>query len=166
MKVRAYVLFVAAVLFTVSAGTKKAKPTVGINPGDLAPRIEFSGNDGIDHFRNHSGRYLLINFWAAYDGKSRARNVQLWNEVRKLRSDQITMYSFSLDKRESVFTETIKADKLEKTNQIHEKQGENSELYESFKLKKGFRNFLIDEKGIIIATNVTSSDLREIIKAI
>ncbi len=166
MKVRAYVLFVVAALLTVSAGTKKAKPTVGLNPGDLAPRIEFLGNDYNSHFQNQSGRYYLVNFWAAYDGESRARNVQLWNEVRKLHSDQITMYSCSLDERESVFYETIKADKLEGTNQILEKQGKNSDVYKSFKLKKGFRNFLIDEKGIIIAADVTSSDLKKIIKTI
>lgn len=45
MKVRAYVLFVAVALLAVSAGTKNAKPTVGINPGDLAPRIESLGNE-------------------------------------------------------------------------------------------------------------------------
>ena len=43
MKVRAYVLFVAVALLAVSAGTKNAKPTVGINPGDFAPRIESLG---------------------------------------------------------------------------------------------------------------------------
>lgn len=45
MKVRAYVLFVAVALLAVSAGTKNAKPTVGINPGDFAPRIESLGTE-------------------------------------------------------------------------------------------------------------------------
>ena len=63
MKVRAYVLFVAVALLAVSAGTKNAKPTVGINPGDLAPRIESLGNESNFSFQNHSGRYTLLNFW-------------------------------------------------------------------------------------------------------
>ena len=54
MKVRAYVLFVAVALLAVSAGTKNAKPTVGINPGDLAPRIESLGNESNFSFQNHS----------------------------------------------------------------------------------------------------------------
>ena len=38
MKVRVYVLFVAVALLAVSAELKTTKPTVGINPGDFAPR--------------------------------------------------------------------------------------------------------------------------------
>ena len=57
MKVRAYVLFVAVALLAVSAGTKNAKPTVGINPGDFAPRIESLGTESNFSFQNHSGRY-------------------------------------------------------------------------------------------------------------
>ena len=76
MKVRTYVLFVAVALLAVSAGTKNAKPTVGINPGDFAPRIESLGTESNFSFQNHSGRYTLLNFWATYDAESRARNVQ------------------------------------------------------------------------------------------
>ena len=43
MKVRAYVLIVTVALATMSSGTKEARPTVGTNPGDLAPRIEYLG---------------------------------------------------------------------------------------------------------------------------
>ena len=45
MKVRAYVLIASVALLGMSAGSKKAKLTEGVNPGDLAPRIEFLGND-------------------------------------------------------------------------------------------------------------------------
>lgn len=41
MKVRAYVLIASVALLGMSAGSKKAKLTEGVNPGDLAPRIEF-----------------------------------------------------------------------------------------------------------------------------
>ena len=43
MKVRAYVLIASVALLGMSAGSKKAKLTEGVNPGDLAPRIEFLG---------------------------------------------------------------------------------------------------------------------------
>lgn len=149
MKVRAYVLFVAVALLAVSAGTKNAKPTVGINPGDFAPRIESLGTESNFSFQNHSGRYTLLNFWATYDAESRARNVQLWNEVNKLSSDKIAMYSISLDEKESIFTETVKADKLEGTKQFHEELGRKSELFGKYNLQKGFCNFLIDDKGLL-----------------
>ena len=166
MKVRAYVLLVAVALFAVSAGTKNAKPTVGLNPGDFAPRIESLGNETSFSFQNHSGRYTLLNFWAAYDAESRARNVQLWNEVNKLSSDKIAMYSVSLDEKESIFTETVKADKLNGTKQFREELGKKSELYGKFNLQKGLKNFLIDDKGVIIAANVTPDKLADILNRI
>ena len=166
MKVRAYVLFVAVALLAVSAGTKNAKPTVGVNPGDLAPRIESLGNESNFSFQNHSGRYTLLNFWAAYDAESRVRNVQLWNEVNKLSSDKIAMYSVSLDEKESIFTETVKADRLSGTKQFHEGLGKKSALYGKFNLQKGLKNFLIDDKGVIIAANVTPDKLTDILNRI
>lgn len=166
MKVRAYVLVASVALLTMSSGTKDAKPTVGLNPGDFAPRIESLGNSSDIRFQNHSGRYTLLNFWAAYDAESRARNVRLSNEVNKFGSDRIAMYSVSLDKRKSVFEETVKADKLEGTVQILDELGEKSALYRQFGLEKGFRNFLIDDCGVIIAANITPDKLAELLKSI
>lgn len=166
MKVRAYVLFVAAALLAISAGTKNARPTEGVNPGDFAPRIEFLGNGSDSSFQNHSGRYTLLNFWAAYDAESRARNVQLWNEVNKMSSDKIDMCSISMDEKPSIFTETVKADKLEGTKQFHEGLGKKSKLYGEYRLDKGFQNFLIDDKGVIIAANVTPDQLTKMLEKI
>lgn len=166
MKIRAYVLFVAVALFAISAVTKNARPTEGVNPGDLAPRIESLGDDSNISFQNHSGRYTLLNFWAAYDAESRARNVQLWNEVKKMSSDRIAMYSISLDEKESIFTETVKADKLGDTKQFHEELGQKSKLYGMYNLQKGLKNFLINDKGVIIAANVTPDKLTEVLKKI
>ena len=154
-------------LLAVSAGKKEAKPTAGVNPGDLAPRIETLGNEahGLS-FQNHSGRYTLLNFWAAYDAESRARNVQLWNEVNKMSSNKIEMYSVSLDEKASIFNETIKMDKLSNTNQLHEELGKASDLYKKFNLKKGFKNFLINDEGVIVAANVNPDELTGLLEKI
>lgn len=166
MKVKAYVLIASVALFTMSAGTKEAQHTKGINPGDLAPGIESLGNESNLRFQNHSGRYTLLNFWAAYDGDSRARNVQLANEINKLSADKIVMCSVSLDERESIFAETVKTDKLDADTQFHDGLGKESELYKKYDLKKGFRNFLIDDKGVIVAANVTPEELADRMKKI
>ncbi|MCD8262874.1 MAG: thioredoxin family protein [Tannerellaceae bacterium] len=125
MKVRTYVLLGIVALSVMSAGSDKATFTVGSNPGDIAPRIESLGNGSEFDFQNHSGRYTLLNFWAVYDAASRVRNVQLWNEVNKLSSERITMYSVSLDEKESVFAGTVKTDGLEGTNQFHDELGKS-----------------------------------------
>lgn len=166
MKVRAYVLIASVALLGMSAGSKKAKLTEGVNPGDLAPRIEFLENDAKASFHNQLGRYTLLNFWAAYDAESRARNVQLANEVNKFGPDKIAMCSISMDEKESIFTETVKIDKLDLSTQFHEGLGKESELYKKYDLRKGFKTFLINDEGVIIAANVTPEKLTEILKAI
>ena len=79
MKVRAYVLFVAVALLAVSAGTKNAKPTVGINPGDLAPRIESLGNESNFSFQNHSGSYGIP--FAGYTSQTILTFCQVLHEI-------------------------------------------------------------------------------------
>jgi len=163
MKVRAYVLVGAVALISMSFGSKEAKPTVGLNPGDIAPRIEFLGDMSL---QNHSERYTLLNFWAAYDAESRVRNVQLSNEVNKLSSDKVAMYSVSFDEKESIFEETVKVDQLEGSTQLREELGKESEVFKKFGLKKGYRSFLLNEKGVIVAVNITPDNLTEILKSI
>lgn len=164
MKIRAYVLIVSVAITVMSSTTKKAGISEGITPGTLAPGIEFLGSGNNFDFQNHSGRYTLLNFWAAYDAESRASNVQLTNEVNKLGADEIAMLSVSFDEKASIFTETVKADKLDANNQFWNEQGKSSDVYRKYKLDKGFKNFLIDNKGVIIASNVTPKQLSELLK--
>ncbi|MDR1881036.1 MAG: thioredoxin family protein [Tannerellaceae bacterium] len=166
MKVKAYVLIAAVLSLTISAVTKDAGKVEGFSPGDLAPEITSLGKKNGFHFQNHSGTYTLLSFWAAYDAGSRANNVRLSNEVSKFSSDKIVMYSVSLDEKKSVFTETVKMDKLEGTAQLHEEQGKKSALYAKYKLKRGLRSFLIDDKGVIVATDVTPETLGGLLKGI
>lgn len=164
MKIRAYVLLVLVAVVIMSSTTKEARVSEGITPGNFAPRIEFSGNKRSFDFQNHSGRYTLLSFWAAYDAESRASNIQLSNEVNKLCTDEIAMLSVSFDEKESIFTETVKADKLNASSQFHDELGKRSDVFRKYKLEKGFRNFLIDDKGVIIASNVTPKQLSKLLE--
>lgn len=163
MKLRTYVLIGLAAIVIMSSGSKNAKPTVGINPGDLAPRIESFGSENSFNFQNHSGRYTLLSFWAAYDAESRLRNVQLVNEINKSCSDKVMICSVSLDENKSIFTETVKRDGLNEATQFHDEQGKLSDLYKKYRLEKGMKNFLINDKGVIIATNVTPENLTKVL---
>ncbi len=163
MKVRTYVL-VVSIAFTIMAfGTRNARPTVGIYPGDLAPGIESFEQEASMNLLNDSGRYTLVNFWAAYDAESRAQNVRLQNEVRKWGSERIAFCSFSVDEKESVFAETVKTDQLDKTMQFHEELGKESELYKLYNRKGGFSNCLINNEGVIVGRNVTPGQLTDML---
>ena len=164
MRIKTIILSVCALTFFLLAGTGKAGLTEGNQKGDIAPGIESLKTDVDITFSKSSGSYTLLHFWTAYDAGSRMLNVQLWNRLNKDDLSQVKMISVSLDKQESIFTETVKTDRLEATSQIHEALGERSEVYEKYGLKKGLKNFLIDDKGVIVAINVTPEKLSEIIK--
>ena len=159
MKKRTYVLTVLALTFFILSGTDKTGLLEGFHPGDIAPGIEISGTDVDIMFSKGSGCYTLLHFWAAYDACSRMHNVQLWNRLNQGDLTNVKMISVSLDKLESIFTETVKADRLEETNQVHEILGEYSGIYKKYGLKKELKNFLIDNKGVIVATNITREKL-------
>lgn len=167
MKVKAFVLAASAVVLGIAAGPKDAKPTEGTNPGDLAPRIEIQGNDAAKiHFQNPQGTYTLLNFWAAYDAESRARNILLWNKVNKLGAGKVAFRSVSFDTKEAIFTETVRADHLDALTQFWDSRGKASDCYREYGLDKGFKNFLIDSEGVIVATNLTPDRLAEILEKI
>jgi hypothetical protein len=37
--------------------------------------------------------------------------------------------------------------------------GVSSDLYQTYRLKRGFKNFLLDENGVIVAKDITVSEL-------
>jgi len=162
MKIKTWILSATVVLLFLSAATEKASLTEGYRPGYLAPVIALPEHNQTIDFTTQSGHYTLVSFWAVYDAVSRVRNVQLWNRVNELDSTCITIYSISLDERTSIFTETLKTDKLETTNQLHDGKGRKSLLFKKYGLNKGLRNFLIDDQGVIIATNVKPEQLPDI----
>lgn len=150
-------------LLTMSASTKETRPVTGVNPGDLAPGIESLGNEHDFHFQNHSGRYTLLCFWAAYDAESRARNVMLSNAVNKLDPEKIVMYAISLDDNQTIFEETLKIDRLNPANQFKNGSDKKSALYKAYKLNKGLRTYLIDDAGKVVAVNFPPKQLTELL---
>ncbi|MCD8179846.1 MAG: thioredoxin family protein [Tannerellaceae bacterium] len=162
MKVKACVLVVSAAIITMSAGTKESKSYEGVNPGDFAPRVKSLGNEEDLNFQNRSERYTLLNFWAAYDAESRARNVQLANEINKCYTGKIDVLSISMDENAVIFQETVRIDGLDASTQLHGALTNQSELYRKYKLDNGFGSFLINDKGVIVAKDLTPDKLAKV----
>ena len=69
------------------------------------------------------------------------------------------MVSVSFDDFKSVFNETIKRDRITTSHCFVETEGKASEIYQTYRLNKGFKNFLLNEEGVIIAKNIDASQL-------
>ncbi|MDD4158133.1 MAG: redoxin family protein [Proteiniphilum sp.] len=161
-----YVNFCLAAILSLalSAGSvKRDLPSFGYHPGESIPDIVLTDSEGkalILHALK--GKKVVVNFWASYDAPSRAANVQLYHFLSRNNAD-VTFLSVSFDENLHVLERTLAMDHLEKIPYCREERGTRSELYKEFRFSNGFRNYLIDEQGVITAMNITPDELRSIL---
>jgi hypothetical protein len=103
------------------------------------------------------GKYVLLSFWASYDADSRMRNATLSHVADQ--NESVEMVSVSFDDYKSVFNETIKKDQISTSKCFVELDGKKSDIYKTYRLHKGFKNYLLDKNGVIIAKNVQAAEL-------
>lgn len=135
----------------------KDTPTEGVTVGDKAPAFTLRNNEQMLTSQQLKGSYVLLSFWASYDAASRTQNAILSHAAQQC--GNVKMVSVSFDEYKSVFDETVRKDQIDSENCFWEQEGRDSKLYHSFRLEKGLKNFLLDDKGVIVAKNVTVSDL-------
>ena len=131
--------------------------TEGFTIGDKAPTFTICGEKQLIDLKDLRGKYVLLSFWASYDALSRMQNATLNHAVAQ--ADNVEMVSVSFDEYKSIFNETIKKDQISTSNCFVELAGVSSDLYQTYRLKRGFKNFLLDENGVIVAKDVTVSEL-------
>ena len=140
----------------------KDTPTEGLNIGDRAPEFKICGEKQLMNLKDLHGKYVLLSFWASYDAPSRTLNATLNYAVSQ--ADNVEMVSVSFDEYKSIFNETIKKDRITTSNCFVELNGNDSEVFKTYRLHKGFKNFLLDENGVIIAKNIQASQLTSYLK--
>jgi len=163
MKYLKYFLIGGIVLITSSYTTRTSRLSEGIYPGNLMPELTLNDQSGkslnLEHLK---GAKVLVNFWAAYDAESHMKNVLLRNTLQE-KNYSVVMLSVSFDKSKSVFEKTIDMDGTDFEYQYYESKGINSEVYKKYELEKGFKNYLIDEKGEIMAMNFNPDELEKLL---
>jgi len=132
----------------------------GIYPGNLLPDIKNLENKSgtkID-LSDLRGQKVLVNFWAAYDAYSHKDNV-LFSHIIENKDYPVQMVSISFDKSESVFEKTLTMDGVDTKYQFLAKGDLSSDLFNLYQLGRGFKNYLVDENGVIIGMNLTPNEL-------
>ncbi len=140
----------------------KDTPTEGLTIGDKAPEFKICGEKQLIDLKDLKGKYVLLSFWASYDATSRMQNATLNHAISK--ADNVEMVSVSFDEYKSIFTETIKKDRISTPNCFVELAGNDSELFQTYRLHKGFKNYLLDGNGVIIAKNINANQLASYIQ--
>ena len=135
----------------------KDTPTEGLTIGDKAPEFKICGEKQLIDLKDLKGKYVLLSFWASYDADSRMRNATLSHVADQ--NESVEMVSVSFDDYKSVFNETIKKDQISTSKCFVELDGKKSDIYKTYRLHKGFKNYLLDKNGVIIAKNVQAAEL-------
>jgi len=165
MKYLKYFLIAAIAFISLSSNTSGTSSlSEGIYPGNLFPDIKNLENESGTkiNLSDLKGQKVLVNFWAAYDADSHKDNVLL-SRLIESKNYPVKMLSVSFDKVESVFERTVKMDKIDPLYQFLVKNEESSDLFNQFRLERGFKNYLLDENGVIVAMNLTANDLSQLL---
>lgn len=153
-------IFVVLVFCSLTSFVDRNVATRGLNVGEIAPSFSLKARDGREAFslKDLKGDYVLLSFWAGYDAQSRVSNVLLCNGVNRM-GYNVKMVSVSFDAYASVFQEAVRMDGLRSSDCYVDTLGKASSVYKAYNLKRGFKNYLLNPDGVIVATNVTAEQL-------
>ena len=159
----AKLIFVVLLIGSLTSFVEKDKPTGGLNVGDVAPSYLPDAASLMlsdQPVAPRKGGYVLLSFGAGYPAHSRMLNTTLSNVLRDDSLNQkVEMVSVSFDEYPSVARETVRMDRIVAPLCFAETKGTESELYKRYRLHRGFANYLLDDRGVIIAKNVTAREL-------
>lgn len=133
-------------------------PRFGV--GSAVPDIELKNPAGaIVKLSSLRGKYVLLDFWAAWCGPCRRENPNLVAAYHKYKDKNFTIYSVSLDTDQDKWVKAIKQDHLDWTTHVSELKGWQSAICQQYGISSIPQSFLLDKEGIIIAANLRGEEL-------
>jgi peroxiredoxin len=129
--------------------------------GSQAPEIELPDPDGnplrLSSFR---GKYVLIDFWAAWCGPCRREMPNVVRMYQKYGGGNFEIFGVSLDRRKEDWLKAIQDDGL-KWPQVSDLQYFNSEAARDYNIDAIPATYLIDREGKIIDKNLRGKALED-----
>lgn len=138
-----------------------------LEAGVKAPEIALPNPEGdtvtLSSFR---GDYVLLNFWASWDEKSREKNAKLVEIYNKYNPHGLEVYQVSLDRNRESWVKGISEDNTGVWTHVSDLRFWGSSVVPVYELNELPVNFLLDKEGRIIAGNFPASDVDRIMESL
>ncbi|MDN3670599.1 TlpA disulfide reductase family protein [Echinicola jeungdonensis] len=137
-----------------------------LSMGQPAPEISLPNPEGdtvnLSDFR---GKYVLIDFWAAWCKPCRAENPNVVRLYEEYNDQGFEVFGVSLDRTKEAWEKAIEEDNLTWT-QVSDLKYFNSEAASTYKINAIPATYLIDPEGKIIAKDLRGPSLENKLKEI
>jgi len=138
--------------------TKNAPMQVGME-GTTVPDIELADPSGkMIKLSSLKGKYVLLDFWAAWCRPCRGENPNLVENYKKYKKDGFEIFQVSLDKTKEDWVEAIKKDKLDWVH-VSDLQYWQSAAAQAYGISSIPASYLLDKDGKVIARNLRGAAL-------
>jgi len=107
------------------------------------------------------GKYVLVDFWAAWCRPCRVENPNLVKAFDKYHDKGFTIFSVSLDRNRQSWIKAIEEDGLGKWYHVSDLRGWQSQAAKKYGVKGIPSNFLLDPNGKIIGKNLRGEKLQK-----
>lgn len=144
---------------------KRIENNEKVEKGKPLPTFQSPDAEGKQISRSDfSKKYVLVHFWASWDKTSRDSNYvwkRLYKEEKK--SEDFAIWGVSLDINKQAWLNAVKADTLE-WQQTCDLAAWESDAVQRAAVRSLPANLLFDPRGRIAGINVTSDEVRKILK--
>jgi len=161
------IIFTIVALSTTSIDiTAQNNPVIGSSIGNVLPEISLTNPLGETlKLSDLRGNIVLVDFWASWCRPCRHENPVVREAYTKFSKEKFKnasgfkIFSISLDNNKTGWTQAISADSLYWDEHVSDLQGWRSTVARQMGVRSIPANFLLDQNGIIIATNLRGQQL-------